>query len=197
TLFRSQQPRRRADYVHGRPWGDKSPFTSKVEVEKTLEVFRNPLLSEISFVGEELFQCLAHLWFNSGTHQRDVDGDIGGVVQFGDVAFTNQVDVALEINRGALDISVESSGEFICVQCADVEYALDLKRLRNHGADSFWQKGSRKNLKQGDFFAGELVDFTWFWREFCCNQLPKFFGGVRLVHLFNGVIDSYGVFATG
>src|SRR5699024_11788192 len=84
TLFRSQQPRRRADYVHGRPWGDKSPFTSKVEVEKTLEVFRNPLLSEISFVGEEFFQCLAHLWFNSGTHQRDVDGDIGGVVQFGE-----------------------------------------------------------------------------------------------------------------
>src|SRR5699024_11596255 len=56
----------------------KARLLQKVEVEKTLEVFRNPLLSEISFVGEEFFQCLAHLWFNSGTHQRDVDGDIGG-----------------------------------------------------------------------------------------------------------------------
>lgn len=167
------------------------------EVEKTLEVLSNPLLSQVSFVAEELFQSLANLRFNSGTHQWDVDGDIGGVVQLGSFAFTSQVDVALEINWGALHVSIEGGGELFAVQLADAQNALDLEGLGNHGTNCFWQKGGWKNLEEGCFFTGELVDLAWFWGEVGYDVLPEFLGGVRLVHLFNGVIDSYGVFATG
>src|SRR5699024_8147988 len=124
------------------------------------------------------------------------DGDVSGVVQVGLLACTNQVDIALEIHWGALDDSVESGGELLRIQAADVEHALDLQRLRDHGANSLWQKGGWQTLEQGDSFSSDLVDIAWFRGEVSGKELRKLLGGVCLVLLVNGVIDSYGVFAT-
>src|SRR5699024_8974019 len=113
------------------------------------------------------------------------------------LACINQVDIALEMRWSALGDTVERTEEVLRIETARLEQTLHLPRMRDHAANSFWLKGGWQNLEQGYFFSGELVDLTWFRGEVGGNELPKFLGGVRLVHLFNGVIDSYGVFATG
>ncbi len=160
-----------------------------------LQVFSDPLFSELAFLVEQILKSLGDLRLDGRAHERDVHGGLSLVIQLGGFTLAGELDGAAKVDRGALHISGERKLGSIALECADVDDALDLQRLGNHGAHSLRQKSLRENLEQGHGVVGEFVDLARLRGKVLCNVLPVFAGGVRLVHLVGGLVDGNGVFA--
>ena len=164
---------------------------------KNLGVLRDPLFGQLALVVEELAQGFAHLRLDGGAHHRDIDGNLVDVGQLGHFALASQGDIALEINRGALDIRGVVNVSSLTVELAHGNHALDLQVLGDHGAHCLWQQGGRQNLEEGGYVIAEVVHLARLRGEVGHDVLPVFLGEQRLVNLFDGLIDGYGVFTTG
>jgi len=166
------------------------------KVGSALGVFRNPLFGQLALVIKELCQGFAHLRLDGCAHHRDLDGDLVGVGQLGHLALAGQGNIALEVHRGALDVSgvVDVSG--LAVELAHGDHALDLEVLRDHGAHCLWQKGGRQDLVERGYVIGEIVNLACLRGKVCHDVLPVPLGEQRLVNHVDRLIDGYGVFTT-
>lgn len=182
---------RRADCGRDRPFNERA---------SGLEVLGDPLVGQGAFVAEEIAECVGNLGLDGRSHERDVHGHLVVVDQGGGDIIAGEADGALEINGGALDIGVVVDGCGTVGKCADVDHALDLECLADHGADCLWEDLKWKDLEEGDCCAAvslvELIDLAWFRGEVLCNIRPVFLSGEGLVDLLSGLVDRYGVFCT-
>lgn len=165
-----------------------------------LEVLGDPLFGQSAFVCEELAECVGNLRLDCRAHEWDVHGHFVAVVEGGCCVVAVDGDGALEINRGALDVSVVLDGCCVVGQCRNGEDSLDLQCLADHCANCLWEDLEWEDLKKGCGCAtvscGELVDLASFGGEVLCDVCPVGFGGQCLVHLADGLIDRNGVFCT-
>lgn len=161
-----------------------------------LEIVRDPLFCQLGFVADDLFERFCDLRLERGTHEWDIN--LRGVVvgQGGGVAFAGEHDVAGEVHRGALDVAGEAQLGGFAFQGADVDGALELEVLGDHGLRGFGQDGLWQDFEEDGGGAVELIELARFGGKLLRNVLPVFLGGVRLVHLCGRLVDGYGDFTT-
>ena len=85
----------------------------------------------------------------------------------------------------------------VALELADVHYAFELEVLGHQRLCGLREDGLGQDLKQGGGVVRELVELARLRGELGSDVLPVTLGGEGLVHLGDGLVDGYGVFATG